>query len=197
VHGKAATGVAVVILAAIALAIYRFCDPDQPWRGGVLMTSAALAVCTPDYQWYAILLVMLVALDGRPEWLVIAAGGYFTNNSNLHLAGIAIHDTRLWGYGGGAAIACACALIRVVLERRAAGRVPAVPAVLAGAPQLPEAARAETADGETTSVRAAADWVIEPPAVYVKPVSVSIGAGGVPAFAAEDAEAPAADIAGA
>ena len=168
VHGKAATVVAVVILAAIAVAIYRFCDPDQPWRGGVLMTSAALAVCTPDFQWYAILLVMLVALDGRPEWLAIAAGGYFTNNTNLYLAGVAIHHTRLWGYGGGAAVACACALVRYVLERRAAGRVPAV---LAGAPQMPEAARAEMADGETTSVRAAADRVIEPTAVYVKPPS--------------------------
>jgi hypothetical protein len=152
-------------------------------------------VCTPDFQWYAILLVMLVALDGRPEWLAIAAGGYFTNNTNPYIAGIAIHHPRLWGYGGGAAIACACALARYVLERRAAGRVPAV---LATAPQPPEAVRAEMADGETTSVRAAADWVIEPAAVYVKPaVSVSIGADGLPAFAAEDAGAaePAADLA--
>jgi hypothetical protein len=193
VHGKSATVVAVVILAVIAAAIYRFCDPDQPWRGGVLMTSAALAVCTPDFQWYAILLVMLVALDGRAEWLMIAAGGYFTNNTTPHLAGIAIHNTRLWGYGAGAAVACACALVRYVLERRAAGRVPAV---LAEAPQMPEAARAEMADGETTPVRAAADRVIEPTAVYVKPVSVSIGAGGVPAFAADGAEESAADIAG-
>jgi hypothetical protein len=199
VHGKAATGAAVVILAAIAVAVYRFCDPDQPWRGGVLMTSAALAVCTPDFQWYAILLVMLVALDGRPEWLAIAAGGYFTNSGNLYLAGVAVHHTRLWGYGGGVAVACACALVRYVLERRAAGRVPAV---LAGSPQVPqsaEAARAEMADGETTSVRTAADRVIEPAAVYVKPaVSVSIGADGVPAFAAENAGAaePAADLAG-
>ncbi|HTZ23608.1 MAG TPA: glycosyltransferase 87 family protein [Streptosporangiaceae bacterium] len=199
VHGKAATVAAVVILAAIAVAIYRFCDPDQPWRGGVLMTSAALAVCTPDFQWYAILLVMLVALDGRPEWLAIAAGGYFTNNTNLYLAGIAIHHTRLWGYGGGAAVACACALARYVLERRAAGRVPAVLAGTRQVPQSAEAARAETADGETTSVRAAADRVLEPTAVYVNPaVSVSIGAGGTPAFAAEDAGAaePAADLAG-
>jgi hypothetical protein len=199
VHGKAATVAAVVILAVIAVAIYRFCDPDQPWRGGVLMTSAALAVCTPDFQWYAILLVMLVALDGRPEWLAIAAGGYLANNPNIHLAGVAIHHTRLWGYGGGAAVACACALARYVLERRAAGRVPAV---LAGAPQMPqsaEAARAEMADGETTSVRTAADRVIEPAAVYVKPaVSVSIGADGVPAFAAGNAGTaePAADLAG-
>ncbi len=199
VHGKAATLAAVLILAAIAVAIYRFCDPDQPWRGGVLMTSAALAVCTPDFQWYAILLVMLVALDGRPEWLAIAAGGYFTNSGNLYLAGAAIHQTRLWGYGGGAAVACACALVRYALERRAAGRVPAV---LAGAPEWPqsaEAARAEMAGSETTSVRTAADRVIEPAAVYVKPaVSVSIGADGVPAFAAENAGAaePAADLAG-
>ncbi len=195
-HGKAATAVAVVILAAIAVAIYRFCDPDQPWRGGVLMTSAALAVCTPDFQWYAILLVMLVALDGRPEWLAIAAGGYFTNSGNLYLAGVAVHHTRLWGYGGGAAVACACALVRYMLERRAAGRAPAV---LAAAPQPPEAVRGTMADGETTSVRAAADPVIEPTAVYVKPaVSVSIGADGVPAFAAEDAGTaePAADLAG-
>ena len=199
VHGKAATVAAVVILAAIAVAIYRFCDPDQPWRGGVLMTSAALAVCTPDFQWYAILLVMLVALDGRPEWLAIAAGGYFTNNTNLYLAGIAIHHTRLWGYGGGAAVACACALARYVLERRAAGRVPAVLAGTRQVPQSAEAARAETADGETTSVRTAADRMIEPAAVYVKPaVSVSIGADGVPAFGAENAGAaePAADLAG-
>jgi hypothetical protein len=63
---------------------------------------------------------------------------------------------------------------------------------------MPETARAEMADGETTSVRAAADRVIEPTAVYVNPVSVSIGADGVPAFGAEDAGAAeaAADLAG-
>ena len=64
---------------------------------------------------------------------------------------------------------------------------------------MPEAARAEIANGETTSVRTAADRVIEPTAVYVQPaVAVSIGAGGLPAFAAEDAGAaePAADLAG-
>lgn len=178
VDGKLAIATAVVVLAAVALAIIRFGDPDQPWRGGVLMTSAALAVCTPDFQWYAILLAMLVALDGRPEWLAIAAGGYLTNNTNLHLAGIAIHNTRLLGYGGGAAIACVCALVRYVLERRAAIRVQTVPG---GVPGI------AAADGETTAVRAAPDRVIEPTAVYVKPeVSVSIGTGGAPAFMSGD-----------
>src|SRR5215472_14385928 len=105
VHGKLATAAAVVILGVIAMAIIRFGDPDQPWRGGVLMTSAAFAVCTPNFQWYAILLVMLVALDGRPEWLAIAAGGYLAGDKHLYIDGIAIHDPRLLGYGCGAAIA--------------------------------------------------------------------------------------------
>jgi hypothetical protein len=41
------------------------------------MTAAALAVTTPHYQWYALVLVMLVAFDGRPEWLAFAAGAYY------------------------------------------------------------------------------------------------------------------------
>ncbi len=116
-HGRLATAIAVVLLALVALAIMRYCDPDEPWRGGVLMTSAALAVCTPQFPWYAILLVMLVALDGRPEWLAIAAGGYLSDHGQLG-AGITLHDPRLAGYAGGAAVACACAIARYVLSRR-------------------------------------------------------------------------------
>src|SRR6266536_1871257 len=43
----------------------------------VAASGAFLAVATPHYQWYSLLLVMLVALDGRPEWLAFAAGGYY------------------------------------------------------------------------------------------------------------------------
>jgi hypothetical protein len=77
VSGKLALAVAVLILAAVALAVLQFSDPDRPWHGAVIMTAAALAVATPRYQWYALLLVMLVALDGQPEWLAFAAGGYY------------------------------------------------------------------------------------------------------------------------
>lgn len=118
VTGKPALAVAVVILGLVALAILRYGDPENPWRGGVYMTSAALAVCTPDYQWYAILLVMLVALDGQPEWLLIAAGGYLANSPNLWIHGFVLHDSRLIGYGGGAAVAGALALIRLFRNRR-------------------------------------------------------------------------------
>jgi hypothetical protein len=81
--GRAAIAAAVLVLAVVALAVLRFADPDQPWRGAVVMTAAALAVATPHYQWYALLLVMLVALDGRPEWLAFAAGGYYAAEPGL------------------------------------------------------------------------------------------------------------------
>jgi hypothetical protein len=182
VHGKLALAVAVVILGAIALAIFRFGNPDEPWRGGVLMTAAALAVCTPDYQWYAILLVMLVALDGRPEWLVIAAGGYLANSPGLSIDGFVLHphQSRLIGYGGGAAIACACALIRYFLTRRAATAAESRPAVGGQA-------AAEVAGSHAGS---AADAVVEPTAVYPRSaISVTIGANGTPKFTSDDGEA--------
>jgi hypothetical protein len=187
VHGKLATAMAILILGAIALAIIRFGNPDEPWRGGALMTSAALAVCTPHFQWYAILLVLLVALDGRPEWLAIAAGGYLSNTSHLHIDGIVITNPRLAGYGGGAAVACAGALVRYVLTRRArtgaAGTEPVTGAV---------AADLASASVEATAAETTADLVIKPTTVYAKPaVTVSIGAGGSPTFASRDADEPA------
>jgi hypothetical protein len=197
VHGKAATGVAVVILGLIAFAIFKYGNPDQPWRGGVLMTSAALVVCTPHFPWYAILLVMLVALDGRPEWLAVAAGGFFSEYGRLHLAGITFHNPRLVGYAAGAAIACACALVRYWLTReeaRTPARVAEVsPAAILAAPDrepngetATETAMVEAPLLDAATVEAAAERVIEPTAVFVNPVSVTIGADGSPAFMSED-----------
>jgi hypothetical protein len=193
VHGKLAAAVAILILGAIALAIIRSGNPDEPWHGGVLMTSAALAVCTPHFQWYAILLVMLVALDGRPEWLAIAAGGYLANNPNLRIDGFVLHDSRLAGYGGGAAIACACALVRYVLTRRArSGAAEAAPVTDAVATADVASASIEAAAGAATAGEATVEPVIEPTAVYAKPVvTVTIGADGSPTFASADANEPA------
>lgn len=83
VTGPLASVMAVLILAAIALAVLEFADPDRPWQGAMYMTAGALAVTTPHYQWYSLLLVMLVALDGRPEWLAFAAGGYYAAEANM------------------------------------------------------------------------------------------------------------------
>ena len=83
VTGPLAIAVAALILGAVAFAVLQFSDPDRPWQGAVYMTAAALAVATPHYQWYSLLLVMLVALDGRPEWLAFAAGGYYAAYPNM------------------------------------------------------------------------------------------------------------------
>lgn len=174
VHGKASTVVAVLLLGLVALAILRYGDPGQPWRGGVLMTSAAMAVCTPQFPWYAILLVMLVALDGHPEWLAIAAGGYLAAVPHLRIDGIALHDPRATGYGVGAAIACACAIARYVLTRRARQDSPE-----------PQPARALGAAAD--AVAGVSEPVIEPTAVFGPAVTVTIGAGGAPTFATRDA----------
>jgi hypothetical protein len=199
-HGKLATVAAAVILGVIAMAIIRFGDLDQPWRGGVLMTAAALAVCTPRFQWYAILLVMLVALDGRPEWLAIAAGGYLAGDTHLRIDGIAIHDPRLLGYGGGAAIACACAVVRYLLTQRAGVGIgepaPTAHAMTTDAVSASAAATASDlsaagdADGAVDAKGAGSahdvtEHVIEPVSVFAPPaVTVTIGADGAPAFAA-------------
>jgi hypothetical protein len=176
VQGKAATLVAALVLGVIALAILRYGDPDQPWRGGVLMTSAALAVCTPHFQWYAILLVMLVALDGQPEWLAIAAGGYLANSPGLRINGIHVHDPRLLGYGGGAAIACALALARYLITRRAGTQAGSVePAAVAGA----TASAAPPWDS-------AAEPVLEPTAI-LEPTAVFARPAGSPREAPADA----------
>jgi glycosyl transferase family 87 len=75
VPGRWATLVAATVLAAVAVVVLRGTDPDQPWRGALAMTGAALAVTTPPFAWYAALLVVLVAIDGRAEWLALAAAG--------------------------------------------------------------------------------------------------------------------------
>jgi hypothetical protein len=70
-----AAAVALAVLAAVAGAVAWRTDPDRPWRGGLVMTGAALLVTAPAYPWYALLLVVLVALDGRAEWLAVALAG--------------------------------------------------------------------------------------------------------------------------
>jgi Glycosyltransferase family 87 len=122
VTGPLASVMAVLILAAIALAVFEFADPDRPWQGALYMTAGALAITTPHYQWYSLLLVMLVALDGRPEWLAFAAGGYYAAEAYLG------RYTPPWrlvngiAYGVPLVVVAIGALIRHELARRELAR---------------------------------------------------------------------------
>lgn len=67
---------AVAVLVAAAVLIARRSDPDRPWSAALTMTGTMLLVLTPTYPWYALLLVALVVLDGRAEWLAVGLAGY-------------------------------------------------------------------------------------------------------------------------
>jgi hypothetical protein len=131
--GRAAIAVAALVLAVVALAVLRYSDPEQPWRGAVVMTGAALAVTTPPFQWYALLLVMLVALDGRPEWLAFAAGGYYASEPNMGRLTVPTRYSDAFAYGVPVLVVLAGWLVRRQLARRSAGRIEPVP-VTTGAP---------------------------------------------------------------
>ncbi|MGW6396166.1 glycosyltransferase 87 family protein [Streptomyces sp. NPDC055103] len=66
---------ALLGLAAVALWVVVRGDPERPWRGALLTTGTAFLLLTPGYSWYALLLVALVALDDRGEWLGVALAG--------------------------------------------------------------------------------------------------------------------------
>jgi Glycosyltransferase family 87 len=119
VTGPLAIAVAALVLAAVAFAVLQFGDPDRPWEGALYMTAAALAVTTPHYQWYSLLLVMLVALDGRPEWLAFAAGGYYAAYPELGRLTAPWHLVDAIAYGMPLAVVGAGWLVRHELARRA------------------------------------------------------------------------------
>jgi hypothetical protein len=102
------------------------------------MTAGALAVTTPNYQWYSLLLVMLVALDGRPEWLAFAAGGYYAAFPDLgvryHIPG-RVHDAI--AYGLPLMVVGAGLLIRHKLASRAPMVAEPVPAAAVPAGAVP------------------------------------------------------------
>jgi hypothetical protein len=138
--GRAAIAAAALVLAVAALAVLRFSDPDQPWRGAVVMTATALAVVTPHYQWYSLLLVVLVALDGRPEWLAFAAGGYYAAEPSMGRFTVPDQYHDAVAYGVPVLIVTVGWLVRRELARRG-GRI-TVPVGASGA-LLPQPAPAD------------------------------------------------------
>ncbi len=68
--------VAVAALVGIAVLVARRTDPRRPWEGAVVLVGWAFLLGGITYPWYPLLLVVLVALDGRAEWLAVAAAAY-------------------------------------------------------------------------------------------------------------------------
>ncbi|MFI8766727.1 glycosyltransferase 87 family protein [Streptomyces sp. NPDC053792] len=95
-------------LAAVSVLVVVRGDPERPWRGALVTTGTAFLLLTPGYSWYALLLVALVALDGRWEWFGVALAGavaYLT----VPVAGA---DVVTASYGAAAVLLCAGAWTR-------------------------------------------------------------------------------------
>jgi hypothetical protein len=152
VTGPLASAVAVLILAAVALAVLQFGDPGRPWHGALVMTAAALAVTTPHYQWYALLLVMLVAFDGRIEWLAFAAGAYYAAEPGMGRYTPPYRLVDAIAYGIPVLVVAAGWLARRELARRELARHGTVPA----GPLPVEVATAVPADLDIAAVPALA-----------------------------------------
>ena len=127
VTGKLAVLVAALIMGAATVAVLQFSDPGRPWEGALVMTATALAVATPHYQWYSLLLVMLVALDGRPEWLAFAAGGYYAAEPGMGRFTVPYRFHEAVAYGVPVLVVAAGWLVRHELARRGLGTAEPAP----------------------------------------------------------------------
>ncbi|MBL8931437.1 MAG: DUF2029 domain-containing protein [Kineosporiaceae bacterium] len=74
--GSSAAVVGMLLLAGIVWWAFSTAEHDRPWRAATLLVGLAFAVVGISYPWYALLLVPLVALDGRARWLPVAAAAY-------------------------------------------------------------------------------------------------------------------------
>jgi hypothetical protein len=115
----AAPYLAAAVLAGTALLVARRADPDRPWAGAVVLAGTTLLVAGPSYPWYPLLLVSLVALSGRWEWLPAAAAAYPPYFAGaLHLPP---EPTKLLSY----ATAMAAVAVLATARRRHRPTVPA------------------------------------------------------------------------
>jgi uncharacterized protein (TIGR03382 family) len=123
--------VVVAVMLVIVVHVLRRGDPQRPWKGALLVTGTAFLLLTPGYSWYALLLLALVALDGRWEWIGVAVAGaakYIT--VNLDVAPETV---------GTPAYAAAAGLVLAgwVLRRRHDGRVTPDGAQMTGRSRYP------------------------------------------------------------
>ncbi|WP_232029999.1 glycosyltransferase 87 family protein [Streptomyces lincolnensis] len=109
----AAAGVtATVLLALVGLYVWWRGDPARPWRGALLLTGTTLLLFSPSYPWYSLLVVALVAMDGRWEWLTITLAGTTLYLADRLLPGFPL---QAWAYGTAAAAISIGACLRAGL----------------------------------------------------------------------------------
>ncbi len=109
---------AVLAIAAAAGYVLLRGDPEQPWRGALLVTGTAFLVTSPAFYWYALLVVALVVLDGRWEWLAVPAAGIVLYVEDA--LGNGDFAAQAGPFGAAALIVAAGAVLRASAARRTA-----------------------------------------------------------------------------
>jgi hypothetical protein len=106
--------VGIALIGVVALWALRHGDSlderPRPWRPAAVLVGIVFALTTVPYPWYALLLVALVALDGRWEWLAVAAAAYpvyFIRALDLPLVG-----TQQVSYGAAGSVVVALTFLR-------------------------------------------------------------------------------------
>jgi hypothetical protein len=74
----AAIAVAVALAAGGAALAHRYSAPSRPEAVAAHLAGAALLIASPNYGWYSTLLIALVVVSGRWEWLPVAFAPTFT-----------------------------------------------------------------------------------------------------------------------
>jgi hypothetical protein len=69
--GTSALVLAAVLIALVGGLVWWKSNPADPWLGQVVMIGTVLLIVTPRYPWYALLLVPMIAMTGRWEWLAV------------------------------------------------------------------------------------------------------------------------------
>jgi len=69
--GSASLVLAAVLIAGTGALVWWKTDPTNPWLGQLVMIGVTLLVVTPRYPWYALLLIPMIAMTGRWEWLAV------------------------------------------------------------------------------------------------------------------------------
>ncbi|WP_169787734.1 glycosyltransferase 87 family protein [Luteipulveratus mongoliensis] len=106
-----ATILTPVLLAAGLVLLWWRADPDRPDLTAVAAVGLYLALTTPNYSWYPLLLVALVALTGRLRWLWLCVAPTLT-----YFAAALPWDwtvTRLVSYVGAVCFVLGCLLVRL------------------------------------------------------------------------------------
>ncbi len=107
---------AVLAVAAVAVLVLRRGDPGRPWHGALLVTGTAFLATSPSFYWYTLIVVALVALDGRWEWLAVpAAATVLYVEAAAHRGGLA---AQAWPFGLAALAVVAGAAVRSARDRQ-------------------------------------------------------------------------------